>query len=87
MLALVGANYKFMYLDVGAYGADSDVGTFRECGLYHALEQDKAGLPLREALRCGDTDAPYFLVGDDAFALRSWMMKPHARREMTAAEP
>jgi len=29
MLALVDANYKFMYVDVGAYGADSDAGIFR----------------------------------------------------------
>ena len=86
MLALVDANYKFMYVDVGAYGADSDAGIFRECGLYHALEQDKAGLPASQPLQDGDTDIPYFLVGDDAFALRSWMMKPHSKREMTAAE-
>ena len=38
MLALVDANYKFMYVDVGSYGADSDAGIFRESGLYHALD-------------------------------------------------
>ena len=75
----------FIYLDVGTYGADSDDGIFRECGLYQALEQDEAGPPLSEPLPGGDTDVP-FLVVDDVFALRSWMMKPHAEREMTAAE-
>ena len=50
MLALVDASYKFLYVDVGAYGADSDAGIFRECGLHHALEQDKAGLPPSEPL-------------------------------------
>ena len=33
-----------------------------------------------------DTDVPFVLVGDDAFALRSWMKNPHSKREMTAAD-
>lgn len=86
MLALVDSNYKFMYVDVGGYGADSDAGIFRECGLYHALEHDIADLPPSEPLPGSDTDVPYFLVGDDAFPLREWMMKPHSKREMMAAE-
>lgn len=86
MLALVDANYKFMYVDVGSYGADSDAGVFRHCGLFHALEQDKAGLPLSEPLPDGETDVPFFLVGDDAFGLRRWMMKPYSKREMTPGE-
>ena len=56
----------FLCVDVGAYGADSDTGIFRECGLHHALEQDKAGLPPSESLPGSDTEVPYFLVGDDA---------------------
>ena len=86
MLVLVDASYKFLYVDVGAYGADSDASIFRECGLHHALEQDKARLTPSEPLPGSDTEVPYFLVGDDTFALRSWMMKPHSKREMTAAE-
>ena len=45
-------------------------------GLY---QQDEAGLPPSEALPDGDTDVPCFPVGDDAFAPRSWMMKPHSQ--------
>ena len=51
------------------------------CGLYHALRQDEAGLPPSEPLPSRDTDVPYFLIGDEAFSLRSWMMKPHSKRE------
>ena len=45
-----------------------------------------SGLPPCEQLPDGDTDIPYFLIGDDAFALKSWMMKPYSKREMTASE-
>lgn len=86
MLAVVDANYKFMYVDVGAFGADSDAGIFKECGLYRALDNDFAGLPPSEPLPDGDTNIPYFLVGDDAFGLRSWMMKPHSKRELTSGQ-
>ena len=86
MLAVVDANYKFMYVDVGSYGADSDAGIFRHCGLFNALEQVKARLPPCEQLPDGDTDTPYFLIGDDAFALKSWMVKPYSKREMTVSE-
>lgn len=50
MQALVDANYKFMYVDVGAYGADSDAEVFRGYALYHALEQGKCNLPPSEPL-------------------------------------
>ncbi|XP_034033540.1 uncharacterized protein LOC117516795 [Thalassophryne amazonica] len=84
MLALVDANYKFMYVDVGACGADA--GAFTRCGLHLALEQDKAGLPPSEPLPGGDTNIPYFLVGEDSFSLKSWMMRPHSKRNMMTAE-
>lgn len=58
MLALVDASYKFMYVDVGAHGADSDAGIFRKCG----LEKDNTHLPPSEPLPGGDTDVPYYMV-------------------------
>uniref|UniRef100_UPI00358EEA32 putative nuclease HARBI1 n=1 Tax=Myxine glutinosa TaxID=7769 RepID=UPI00358EEA32 len=86
MLALVDADYKLMYLNVGTPGADSDAGIFRDCSLFKALDEDQANLPPPEPFPGGDQDVPYFLVGDDAFALRTWMMKPYSKRQMTHAE-
>ena len=74
ILTLVDANYRFIYVYVGAYGAHTNFGIFRECGLYYALEQDEAGLPLSDPLPGGDIDVLIFIVGDDPFAFRSWMI-------------
>ena len=51
----------------------SDSGVFGDSVLYHALNQNKAGLPPDEALAGGNVDVPYFIVGDDAFALNVYI--------------
>ena len=44
-LALVDADYKFIFVDVGCYGRVSDGGVFRECALKSALESNKLNVP------------------------------------------
>ena len=83
LLAVVDANYKFLYIEVGAPGSAGDSGTWRDCSLGHAVEENRAGLPEPEPLHGIDVDMPYSLVGDDAFALRNWMMKPYPSRQLT----
>lgn len=75
LMALVDANYRFLYVSLGANGSASDGGVFKECSLGEALEQGYAGLPCPEPLPGDDKDIPYALVGDDAFGLRTWLMK------------
>ena len=65
LLALVDADYKFMYVDVGSNGSSSDAGIFQMTDLQRALEDDAAGLPRPEPLPGGATPILYFIVGDD----------------------
>ena len=69
------------------YGADSSAGVFRESETIHALEQGKYIVSPSKPLPGSDKYIPYFVEGDDAFAVRRWMMKPPSKREMTATEP
>ncbi len=41
LLAIVDADYRFMYVEVGAPGRGSDAGLFRDTGLFQALEEGK----------------------------------------------
>jgi hypothetical protein len=41
-------------------------------------DNDIAGFPEPDPLPGDTQDVPYFLVGDDAFGLRTYMMKPYA---------
>lgn len=83
MLALVDADYRFLYIDVGASGCGSDGGIFDKTPIRQALEEQTLGLPDPETLPGGDVPVPYFIVGDDAFPLRTWMMKPYPQRGLS----
>jgi hypothetical protein len=80
LLAVVDAEYKFIWANVGADGSVSDAGVFNNSCLRPALEQGRLGFPAPEPLPGDDRDIPYFLIGDDAFPLREWMQKPYSQR-------
>jgi len=76
LLAVIDADYKFLDCDIRANGAGSDAGIFNDTELNEYLETNQVGLPPPEPLPGDDKPMPYFLVGDDAFALKTWLMKP-----------
>jgi hypothetical protein len=86
MLALVDADYKFMWIDIGANGSTSDCAVFNSSELKDALDDGTLGLLPAEPLPGDDRPMPYFLVGDDAFALSTYMMKPFAHKRQTVDE-
>jgi hypothetical protein len=86
LLGLVDAEYKFLWADVGANGACSDAQIWDECELKVAIQGKTIGLPDADFLPNDDKDIPYFIVGDDAFPLRTFLMKPYARRGLDVEE-
>ena len=73
MLALVDADYNFLWVKVGAEGFNSDAGVFQRSNLENALREGTLGLPDPDPLPNDDRDTPYFIVGDDAFPLRRYL--------------
>ena len=78
LVALADANYQFLYVDVGAEGGAGDAGTWARCSLHRAIIDGRIGFPDPTPLPNDDRDIPFHLVGDDAFALKTWLMKPYA---------
>ncbi|XP_068212667.1 uncharacterized protein [Palaemon carinicauda] len=74
LMAMVDANYKFLYVDARAEGGASDGGTWSNCSLHDAVEEYRAEVPQPEPLPNDDQPVPYHFVGDDAFALRTSMI-------------
>ena len=82
LMALVDADYKFMFTDVGGVGHQSDMQLFNSSPLKEALEEGDLGLPGPDNLPNDNIPFPYFMLGDDAFALREYMMKPFSQRNL-----
>ena len=86
LLALADADYKFLWVNAGASGSSSDVQIFNCNKLKRRIENGTLGLPPPEPLGPGGPDLHYFLLGDDAFALMPWLVKPYSRRQLTREE-
>ena len=78
LLALADAQYRFLYVDVGAEGGAGDAGTWWRCNLHTAIEAKKIGFPADNKLPSDNTKVPLHIVGDNAFSLQTWLMKPFA---------
>ena len=86
LMALVDADYKFIWADVGGMGSASDAQIYNDCELKECAEAGTIGFPDPEPLPNDTQDVPYFFIGDDAFALRTTMMKPYGHRGLTNDE-
>lgn len=83
LLAIVGADYRFVSVDIGSYGKNSDGGIFERSTMGRRFAADRMDVPSPSPLPGTTTMSPYTLVGDEAFALSKFMMRPYQRRQTT----
>ncbi|CAN7946680.1 unnamed protein product, partial [Ixodes pacificus] len=79
MLAVSDAHYRFLYVELGHHGSESDGGIFSRCKLQERLLQGQIGMPPDENVGI-EGPLPYFFVGDEAFPLKTYMMRPFSRK-------
>lgn len=80
--AVAGPHYEFLFVDVGAYGKESDGGIFQRSSLKKWLDREE--LPIPPAKPALPNDLPYVILGDAAYPLRKDLMTPfgsHLTRE------
>lgn len=78
LLALVDADYNFIFVDCGCQGRISDGGVYRNTELYRKISGNELALPPPDCLPGKETPVPYIFVADSAFALSENIMKPYA---------
>ena len=82
-MAIAGPEYECLYADVGSNGRVNDSGVWNKSSLLQAIQNGLLRLPKDDALPNG-VITPYFFVGDDAFAIKKFMMKPYPQQNLTA---
>ena len=78
MLAVCDARYNFTLIDVAQFGSNNDGGVLKESDLWRAFDSDNLNLPAPESIPgCRLKEVPYYLVGDEIFPLKDWLMRPY----------
>ncbi len=80
LLAIADANYTFVLIDIGAPGRNSDGGVWSNSSISSLLESNDSMLPKSES------GLPFAFVADDAFQLKTYIMKPYSRRNLDFEE-
>ncbi|XP_066910825.1 putative nuclease HARBI1 [Clytia hemisphaerica] len=87
LLAVCDANYCFTLYDVGSYGSNNDSGVLANSEMGMRFEEKDFDLPKDEKLSgCNFGPLPYFLVGDEIFPLKYWLMRPFPGRFLLEEE-
>ena len=74
---LVDARYKFLSVDVGAFGRQSDSGVFSQSNLYQRLESGSFPFPQPKQIPGTTTKLPYVILGDQGYPLKDYLMCPY----------
>ena len=79
LLAVCDSNYCFTMFDLGQYGSNNDSGVLLSSEMGKKLVQEKLNIPNPTTLDgCAFDPLPYFLVGDEIFPLKTYLMCPYA---------
>lgn len=83
LLALVDAEYNFLFVDVGCNGRVSDGGVYANSSLSSVIQRNGLNFPEDDFLPNTNIKVPYVIVADDAFRATRIMMKPWGQRAST----
>ena len=75
---LLDTRYKFLSVDVGAYGRQSDSGVFSQSNLYQHLESGSFPFPHPKQISGTTTKLPYVTLGDQGYPLKDYLMCPYS---------
>ncbi|XP_069582609.1 uncharacterized protein [Ranitomeya imitator] len=82
LLAVADSNYRFIIVDIGAYGRTGDCRVFNASIMGRRLRDNQLNLPPQQLPGSNAEAVPFVLVGDEAFQLTRHVMRPYPRRNL-----
>ena len=83
VLANIGPEYEFLYVDSGVDGGNSEGGVWNEFALKNALEQYTLNFPNLAVIPGRNVPLPCVCAGDVAFPLSIYMTEPYLQSNLT----
>ncbi|KAL4135719.1 hypothetical protein QTP88_007314 [Uroleucon formosanum] len=74
--------FQIVLVDVGAYGRNSDGGIFMLSKLGKGLDRKQLNVPPCSALPETTNIAPFVILGDEAFPLKEYLMRPYPGKQL-----
>lgn len=87
LLAVMDADYKFIMIDVGSAGKNSDGGIFSHSNFGKRMVENRLNFPPDKVLPGTNITVPYVIVGDEAFPLQRNLMRPYPSSELPGNNP
>ncbi|XP_011706263.1 PREDICTED: uncharacterized protein LOC105461466 [Wasmannia auropunctata] len=86
LMAIVDARYRFIWVDIGDYGSMNDSGIWANTAIKQAIENKTLSVPETRSLPNTNCPLPFSLVGDEGFPLKTYLMRPYAKRNLLSNE-
>ena len=77
LMAVCSALYRFLLVDIGDSGRQSDGSVYFNSDMGYAIENKTLNIPQSSRLPNSTRVLPFVFIGDDAFGLKPHMMKPY----------
>lgn len=71
------AHYRFIAVEVGGYGKQSDGGTFHASSLYELIQKKELKIPEPECLPGTNVKVPFVFIADEAYPLLTYLLVPY----------
>ena len=85
-MAVINANYQFTLVDTSYVGRQSDGGVFSASNLGFAMNSGKLSIPSPRKVSEFHKDLSYVFIGDEAFLLKPFLIKPYLRNALALLE-
>ena len=82
-MAIAEPNCECLWGNVGSNGRNNNGGVWNKYGLLQGIEDGKIKLPENDSLSENHRNLPYVFFVKNAFALKTFMMKPYPQSDLT----